>query len=221
MYLDRVKLMNYSKLEEIINSLSHFLGVVFGFVALAMTLHRSLKIGNPWQITSSLIYGISLVLLYSASGSYHASPRGKVKKILRIIDRSMIFLLIAGSVTPYALVAIRPENPLVAWLVLGISWAGLIFGVLVTVINLEKSRKIQMFLYIFIGWISIFAIRDLLEIFDKPALFFLFSGGISYTIGAIVCGIGKKVKYFHCIFHGFVLLGSVLHFIGIYKYVLV
>lgn len=224
MKLQEVKLMNYSKTEDLVNSITHMVGFPLGIVALALCLHRSISAGSRAGIVSSVIYGISIIILYAGSALYHGVKPGKVKKVLRVIDHCNIFLLIAGSMTPYSLVAFQPTHPVLCWVTIGFAWGCALFGIIMTSINQEKFKTVQMILYIAIGWILVFAIKPMLSIFSgvlKPGLILLFVGGGLYTIGAIFCGIGKKLPYFHAIFHGFVLAGTIVQFLSVYNYVLV
>ena len=222
--MQEVILPNYSNLEDKINSVTHMAGVPFGVAALVLCLHRSLESGSAWSIAASIIYGISIIVLFSGSAVYHFAKPGKTKKVLRIVDHCMIFLLIAGSVTPYALVAMRPEHPLACWLAISIAWGAALFGITGTSVNHEKFKKVQMALYIGVGWILLLGIKTLLQVFSgiyRPGLYLLFAGGICYTLGAALYGVGKKLPYFHAAFHLFVLAGTVIHFISVYNYVLV
>jgi len=221
--MQEVKLPNYSNTEDKINSVTHMLGVPLGFAALVLCVRRSIESGSAWSILSSVIYGCSIIVLFSGSAVYHFLRPGKAKKVLRIIDHCMIFLLIAGSVTPYALVALRPAHPLACWLTLAIAWGAALFGITGTTINHEKFKKVQMVLYIGVGWILLLGIKTLLKVFSgeyRPGLYLLLIGGGLYTVGAILYGVGKKLPYFHAVFHVFVLAGSIVHFFSVYDYVL-
>jgi len=189
-----------------------------------LCVRRSIESGSAWSILSSVIYGCSIIVLFSGSAVYHFLRPGKAKKVLRIIDHCMIFLLIAGSVTPYALVALRPLHPLACWLTLAIAWGAALFGITGTTINHEKFKKVQMVLYIGVGWILLLGIKTLLKVFSgeyREGLYLLLIGGGLYTVGAILYGVGKKLPYFHAIFHLFVLGGSIVHFFSVYDYVLI
>lgn len=223
MIMQKVHLPNYSNLEDKINSITHMIGVPFGIVALLLCVRRSLESGSTWSLVSSIIYGTSIIVLFAGSATYHFLRPGKAKKILRIIDHCLIFLLIAGSVTPFALVAVRPEHPLMGWLGIVIAWGAALVGIIGTSINHEKFKKVQMVLYVGIGWVLLIGVRTMLEVFSgpfRPGFWLLLAGGICYTTGAILYGVGKKLPYFHAIFHVFVLAGTVIHFISVYNYVL-
>lgn len=221
MILDDVKLVKYSKGEEILNSITHGAGSLFGVVAFIACLYKTIRIGEVAMIVTAFIYGLSMVVLYSASTIYHAFPRGKGKKILRLIDHSMIYVLIAGTMTPIAVVVLMPTSPFHAWLMLVLAWGGLAVGILATVFGFEKTKVLQMILYIGIGWVSLLAVRPLIRVFYKTGFWLVLAGGIVYTLGAVFYGLGSKIKYMHGAFHVFVLMGSLLHFIAIFQYVFV
>lgn len=224
MKLQEVKLMNYSRTEDTVNSITHLLGVPLGIVTLVLCVNRSLASNSKWGIAVSIIYGISMILLYSGSAFYHGVKPGKLKKVLRVVDHCMIFLLISGSLTPYALIAMRPEHPAWCWSSIAFAWGSAIFGIICTTINQEKFKTVQMILYISIGWVLVLGIKPMLSVFSgefRMGLILLFVGGGLYTVGAILCGIGKKLPYFHAVFHGFVLAGSIVQFLSVYNYVLV
>ncbi len=218
--LDKVPLVSYSRGEEIANSLSHAAGAVFSVLVLVLCVVKAARSGDKMAITAAVIYGISILVLYTASTLYHSFPDGKVKKILRILDHSMIFLLIAGSVTPFAMVSIYALSPTRGWIMFIIAWTGLIVGILATVIDFEKSKVLDMILYIGLGWSMILVTFPLMKYIPRTPLYLMFFGGFLYTAGVIFYGIGKKKKYMHFVFHLFVMLGSAAHFWCIFKYVL-
>ena len=219
----KVKLMNYSRTEDMVNAVTHVIGVPLGIAALVLCIKKCLEIDSTIGVVASVIYGVSIILLYAGSAFYHGVKPGMLKKVLRIIDHCNIFLLIAGTMTPFALVAFRPNHPVLCWVSIVFAWSCALFGIVGTAINQEKFKVVQMTLYISIGWVLIFAIKPMLTIFSgflRPGLILLFVGGALYTIGAIFCGLGKKLPYFHALFHGFVLAGTVAHFVSVYSYVL-
>lgn len=221
MILDDVKLVQYSKGEELLNSLTHGAGTLFGFAAFFACLIKAARIGGGLTIAAAALYGLSMIILYSSSTIYHACPNGKLKKVLRLVDHSMIYLLIAGTMTPVALLALMKYSPARAWLLLLFAWGGLILGILATVFSFEKTKVLQMVLYIGIGWVSLIAVRPMIQSFNRTGFWLILGGGVVYTLGVIFYGVGSKVKYMHGLFHVFVLGGSVLHFIAIFQYVIV
>ena len=215
--------MNYSRTEDMVNAVTHVIGVPLGFAALVLCIKKCLEIDSTLGLIASVIYGASIILLYAGSAFYHWVKPSKLKKVLRVIDHCNIFLLIAGTITPFALIAFRPSHPVLCWVSIAFAWSCAVFGIVCTTINQEKFKVVQMILYISVGWLLIFFIRPMLAIFNgmlRPGLTLLVVGGALYTIGAIFCGLGKKVPYFHALFHGFVLAGTITHFISVYGYVL-
>ena len=216
---DRI-LPNYTKGEELFNTLSHSAGAIFGLVALLTCLMVSIAKHNIWSITSSIIYGSSLILLYSMSSVYHGLPNCMAKKIMQIIDHCTIYLLIAGTYTPVMLCAVRSISPVWAWLIMGIVWGCAFVAAIFTAIDLKKYAKFSMICYLAMGWCVVFAIKPTMQAVPLTGLFWLLLGGISYTIGAILYGRGKKHRSMHSVFHLFVVAGSVLQYICILLYVL-
>ncbi len=222
--MQKVKLMNYTRTEDTVNAITHFVGVPLGIAVLVLCIKKSLETSSKAGLISSIIYGVSIIILYAGSAFYHGVKPGRLKKVLRVIDHCNIFLLIAGSMTPYSLIAFRPGHPVLCWVSIAFAWGSALFGIICTSINQEKFKVVQMILYISIGWILVFAMKPMLTIFQgfyRPGLILLFVGGGLYTIGAILCGIGKKQPYFHAIFHGFVLAGTIVQFLSVYNYVLI
>ena len=213
-------LPNYTKGEEIFNTISHTAGAVFGIVALITCLLVSVSQHNVWSITSSIIYGISLILLYSMSSIYHGLPKGMAKKVLQVIDHCTIYLLIAGTYTPVMLCAVRPISPGWAWLIMALVWGCAFVAAIFTAIDLKKYAKFSMICYLGMGWCVVLAIQPTIQAVPMNGLLWLLMGGISYTIGAILYGFGKKHRYMHSVFHLFVVAGSVLQYVCILLYVL-
>lgn len=224
MSIHDIKIPAYSAREDRWNCLTHAAGIVLSAGALIACLARTIPYGNAWGILSAVIYGISLIILYSCSAVYHGlRATSFTKKVMRVIDHCMIFLLIAGTFAPYTLVALRPDYPAACWALFGIAWGCAIVGILLTVVGFERFKVLQMILYIAIGWTTVFAIKPLLAVFSgglRPGFILLLLGGVVYTVGAVFYGLGKKIPYAHMVFHLFVLGGSILHFISIYFYVL-
>ncbi len=214
---DKIIIPKYTLGEEITNSIIHGLGALLGIAALILCVVFSAIHGNPYSVVSSCIYGSTIIILYTISCLYHALKVNNAKRVFRIIDHCSIFLLIAGTYTPYTLVTL---NGVTGWVTFGIIWASTIIGIVLNAIDLNKYKKISMFLYIAMGWIIIFTFKELRANIEPLGLYFLLGGGIIYTIGAIFYGLGKKRKYMHSVFHIFVLLASILHFFSIFFYVI-
>lgn len=215
---EKITLPAYTLGEELVSSISHGFGAVFGIAALVLCVVRSALLGNAWMVVSSCIYGAALIILYSMSTIYHALAKNKAKKVFRVLDHCSIFLLIAGTYTPYTLVTL---NGAVGWVLFGIVWASAALGITLNAIDVHKYRVFSMICYIASGWVIVAAAYPMYKAMDIRGIYFLLAGGIAYTVGAVLYGLGKKARYVHSVWHFFVLAGSVLHFFSIFFYVLI
>ena len=206
---------SYTVKEERLNVLSHFIGLVLSVIALILLLIKSISTGDIWTIVSFSIYGLSLVILYLASTLYHRAKTPSTRRRLNVFDHAAIYILIAGTYTPYTLVSLHGK---IGWIFFGIIWGIALWGVLFKLFFTGKFNKLSTLLYVLMGWIVIFVSKPLLENLSTPGLVWLAIGGLFYTIGAVLY-IREKMRYNHAIFHIFVLLGSISHFISIYYYV--
>lgn len=211
-------LPNYTFGEELFNMISHIVGATFGIVALIMCIIKSS--GNVYGIVTSIIYGLCMIILYTMSSIYHGLKHGLAKKVFQVLDHCAIYLLIAGTYTPIALVGIRPMFVWHGWGIFAFEWIISFVIITLNAIDLKRFKNISMILNLFLGWAIIFILPQALQALHSTAFWLILSGGIFYTIGAILYGIGKKQKYMHSVFHLFVLAGSVLQFIAIYAYIL-
>lgn len=218
--LSERQLPRYTRGEEHFNMISHIVGGGFGIIALILCLVISVQHGKPWSIVSSVIYGVSMITLYTMSSLYHGLRSGTGKKVLQILDHCTIYLLIAGTYTPVVLVALRPVYPVWGWMLFVLVWGLAALGATFTAIDLKKYSVLSMVCYIGMGWCIIIALKPTLASVPLPALLWILAGGIVYTIGAILYGLGKRHRYVHSVFHLFVLLASILQFIGIAGYIL-
>jgi len=207
----------YTLGEELINSISHGVGALLAISALVLLVVKSAKFADVWSVVSVSIYGAMLVFLYIGSTIYHALKVNKAKAVFRKIDHCAIFLLIAGTYTPLTLVTMRG---VVGFTMFGIVWAAAILGVVLNGINVTKFRVFSMISYIAMGWVVIFAFGYLWKRLDHIGSILLLLGGVFYTTGAVLYGVGKKHKYFHSVFHFFVLAGSICHFFTVMFYVI-
>lgn len=206
----------YPKFEEKLNIISHGLGMVLSFLAFPFLVYKACKTNEPLVVVSFVIYGISMIVLYTASTLYHSAINQKIRYYLNIFDHASIYVLIAGTYAPIALVVLQGS---VGWYIFGFSWLLALIGVFFKIYFIGKYKFVSIVTYLGMGWMIVFAIKPLLENFSIGGLKFLLLGGIFYSIGAIFF-IFKKVPYNHAIFHLFVLLGSFCHFISIYYYTL-
>ncbi|MCE4935706.1 PAQR family membrane homeostasis protein TrhA [Aliivibrio fischeri] len=206
----------YSKKEELANSLSHALGMVFGVVALILLLLKANAANADWlTITSMSVYGASIILLFLASTLYHSIAAPKAKRLLKTLDHCAIFLLIAGSYTPYLLVSLR--TPLAYWL-MGVIWAIALIGIIGKIVFVYRFKKLSLITYLIMGWLSVIAVYQLVIHIDINGVILLGLGGVIYSLGVIFY-VAKKIPYNHAIWHLFVLGGCVTQFLSIYYYV--
>ncbi len=206
----------YSSIEERMNILSHAIGFILSIVALVLLVVRASLYGNAWHIVSFSIFGSSLILLYAASTLYHVAKEPVLRRRLQVLDHAMIYVLIAGTYTPFTLVTL---NGVSGWVLFGFSWGLALTGIILKLFFTGKYDLLSTLMYVFMGWIIIFAINPLIHRLPAEGLFWLVAGGLAYTLGAILYSI-KKISFNHAIFHLFVLLGSCCHFIAVYFYVL-
>jgi len=211
-------LPDYTHGEELFNMISHIVGGGLGVLTLVCCLYRSW--GDGWNMTASLIYGISFIQLYTISSVYHGLRTGTAKRVLQVIDHCTIYLLIAGTYTPVMLCALRPVHPAWAWSILGAVWGIAVLAIVLNGIDLKKFKIFSMICYIGMGWCVIVGIKPVMEVIPAAGLWFLVLGGVAYTIGAVLYGMGKKTRYMHSVFHLFCLIGSLLQAICILFYVL-
>ena len=207
---------DYSPLEEKINIISHAIGFILSIVALVFLVTHSIKHGDVWSIVSFSIFGASLIILYAASTFYHSAKKSETRNRLKIIDHASIYVLIAGTYTPFTLVTLKGT---IGWVIFGISWGLALTGIILKLFFTGKYNLISTIMYVLMGWVIVFAIKPLINNLPLEGLLWLFAGGISYTIGAILYSI-KKIKLNHAIFHMFVLIGSFCHFMSVFFYVL-
>ena len=214
--MEKKEITYYEPKEEKFNVISHAVGLVLSIVALVLLVVYSSIYGSAWHIVSFTIYGASLIVLYSASTFYHYVQSPKLRHRLNIFDHSAIYVLIAGTYTPFTLVVLKGW---VGWTIFGVSWGLAIAGIILKLFFTGKYDKISTFAYVLMGWVVIFAIKPLVHNLPFEGLMWLLAGGIFYTVGAVLYSI-KNLKYNHAIFHIFVLLGSFAHFIAVFFYVL-
>ncbi len=204
----------YSEKEERLNVITHAFGLVMGILALPFLILKSLSFDGFWKPASILIYGVSIIVLYAASTVYHSAKTPILRRRLNIFDHAAIYVLIAGTYTPFTLITLEGKT---GWIIFGLTWFFALTGIILKLFFTGKFDKLSTIMYVLMGWQIVFAINPLLENLSTEGLFWLFSGGVFYTVGAILYSI-KKIPYNHAIFHVFVLLGSLSHFISVYFY---
>ena len=205
----------YSNTEERLNVLTHGFGLLLAIIVLPFLVLKSLEYQGFWQVISFVIYALSLIILYAASTFYHAAKSPKLRRKLNIFDHAAIYVLIAGSYTPFCLVVLPGQT---GWYMFIFVWLFALTGVILKLFFTGRFDKLSTALYLIMGWQVVFLIKPLMNNLSYDGLFYLIAGGVFYTIGAILYSI-KKVPYNHAIFHVFVLLGSFSHFWAIYKYI--
>lgn len=213
----RISIPKYTLGEELINSITHGIGAGMGIAALILCIIKSCTPFDGYKLASSIVFGLTFTLLYLMSCLYHALKVNRAKRVFRVIDHCTIFLLIAGTYTPYTLITLRG---LTGWILFGIVWGVGILGIVLNAVSLKRFAKLSVFCYIALGWVVLFASGQLIASLDHAGLMLLLAGGIAYTLGAILYAIGSKKRYFHSVFHFFCLIGTTLHFLSIYLFVL-
>ncbi|MCF6308503.1 MAG: hemolysin III family protein [Flavobacteriaceae bacterium] len=206
---------SYEPLEEKLNVYSHGLGLLLSIAALVLLVVKASIDGSPWRIVSFSIFGVSMIVLYTASTVFHNAKDPIIRKRLNIFDHASIYVLIAGSYTPFTLVTL---NGTLGWVLFGISWGIAITGIILKLFYTGKYEKASTIAYVLMGWMIVFAIKPLIANLASEGLLWLVWGGISYTVGAVLYSI-NKLKFNHIIFHIFVLIGSFCHFMVVYSYV--
>lgn len=204
----------YTTGEEIANAITHGIGVLLAIAALVLLVVFSSHYGNAWYVVSYSIYGTMLVILYTASTLYHSIPGKKAKHIFRIFDHSSIYLLIAGTYTPFTLTKLR--SPM-GWVIFGIVWGLAILGIVMKTLWVHKYVGLSTLVYVLMGWLIVIDFKPLMQVMPQTGLVLLFAGGILYTLGAVLF-MFDNIPYNHAVWHLFVLAGSICHFFSIIKY---
>ena len=205
----------YSPTEEKLNIWSHAFGIFLSIIALVLLIIKAVQQDNIWMMISFPIFGVSLILLYLASTLYHASKEPQKRFKLKVFDHAAIYVLIAGSYTPFTLVSLNGET---GWLIFSMVWVMAFTGIILKLFFTGRFKVISTTMYVLMGWLIVFYFQELTAHLHEKGVFYLILGGVLYTIGAILYSI-KKIKFNHAIFHFFVLAGSLCHFLSIYLYV--
>jgi hemolysin III len=210
------KLSQYSEKEELFNSVTHGIGLLFSIPALIVLIVFSSLYGTIWHIVSFSIYGTTLVTLYLSSTLYHSAKNLELKKKLNVFDHSAIYLLIAGTYTPFLLTVLRGAW---GWSLLGVIWSLALIGIIFKIMSEARLKAISATAYVLMGCVILIAIKPLIDNLGTEGLWWLLGGGISYIVGAVIYTL-QKLPYHHGIFHIFVLGGSFAHWIAIFFYLL-
>jgi len=202
---------HYSKKEERLNVITHAFGLLLSVVGLYVLILKSFHYEGFWKPASLVIYGLSLIILYAASTFYHAAKDPRLRRKLNIFDHAAIYVLIAGTYTPFTILVLEGS---LGWIIFGVTWTFALIGIILKLFFTGRFDKLSTALYLLMGWQIMFVINPLMERFTSEGLQLLFAGGVFYTIGAVLYSI-KKLPYNHAIFHVFVVLGSVCHFFSV------
>ncbi|HBN13757.1 hemolysin III family protein [Pseudohongiella sp. SYSU M77423] len=205
----------YSQTEERLNVSLHALGFLLSVAALVALLLRASALDSMLVLVSFGLFGVSLVLLYAISTLYHSTQNPRLRSRLRVADHASIYVLIAGTYSPFALIVMQGS---IGWTIFAVSWSMALAGIVLKLFYTGRFSLLSTLLYVFMGWIILFAIQPLLASFGGPGLSWLIAGGVSYTLGAVLYSI-RRLPLNHAIFHLFVLLGSCCHFVAVYFYV--
>lgn len=209
-------LSKYSPVEEMLNVRSHAAGFLLSIIASLVLIERAINLGGAIYIASFSIFGFSLLILYGSSAVYHNAKNEIKRAKLRILDHASIYVLIAGTYTPFTLITLQGTT---GWVIFSVSWAMALTGIILKFFFTGKFRLLSTLMYVFMGWLIVFAIGPLIEKLSSQGLGWLVAGGLAYTLGAVIYSI-KKIPLNHAIFHFFVLLGSGCHFVAVYFYVI-
>lgn len=218
--LSERQLPDYTRGEEIMNMVTHIVGGGLGVIALTLCVIFAALNGNVYGVVGSAIYGGCMIALYSLSSVYHGLRPCTGKKVMQILDHCTIYFLIAGTYTVISLSALRRVYPVLGWGMFGFQWGLTALAVTLTAIDLKKYNVFSMICYICMGWAILPFMKQTIDALTMPGFALLLAGGISYTIGAVLYGIGSKKRWMHSVFHIFVVLGSLLQFLCILFYAL-
>lgn len=213
-------LPDYTRGEERFNMISHIAGGGLGIAATVLCVIVAVLHRNVCGVVSGAIFGGAMIALYTISSVYHGLHEGTAKKVMQILDHCTIYLLIAGTYTPFCLCTIRQHDPALGWGTFGLVWGLAAVGIVLNAIDLERFKVISMVLYLGMGWCIIFTGRLLVTLLGGTGFALLVGGGIAYTVGAVFYGLGRRRRYSHSVFHLFCLVGSALHVLCILFYVI-
>ncbi len=200
---------------ERFNSISHLVGAAAALVGLAILVVLAAQKGDPWKIVSLSVYGVTLLLMYVSSTLYH-SLRGNAKAVFRILDHNAIFLLIAGTYTPFTLIILRDGW---GWPIFGVIWGLATLGIVIESLRPKGHQVVSMVIYLLMGWLVLMALEPLLRALPQTGFMLLLLGGVFYTVGVVFYALDKRVRHFHAIWHLFVLAGSISHYLVLLCYV--
>lgn len=210
------KMQKSNEIEEILNSLTHGFGAILSVVGLVALLVVSSGLGDPWKSVSFTVYGLSMVALYLSSSLYHGAKDAKKRELFKLFDHCAIYLLIAGSYTPFLLVSIRGT---LGWVLFAVVWGLALFGITLKILYGNRLKALRVITYVLMGWLALFAGTELTASIASEGFMLIIVGGIIYTTGVIFY-VFHQIPYNHAIWHLFVLGGSACHYFAVYYYVL-
>ncbi len=213
-------LPDYTKGEEIFNMTTAIVGASFSFIGLILCIVFSVLNKDIWEGVASSVYCISMVTSFTISAVYHGLAPNMGKKVLQILNHCFIYFMIAGTYMPILLCAVRPSHPIWAWTLNTLVWALCILATVFTAIDLEHYDRFSMICYIGIGWILILGLKPLYDVLGFTCLLLIVLGGIVYTVGAFVYLRGRTKRFIHSVFHLFVIAGATIHFVAIFRYII-
>ena len=213
-------LPDYTRGEELMNMITHIVGGAIGIAALVLCIIVSAVHRNGYGIAGSIVFGVSMIVLYTMSSVYHGLKPGAAKRVMQVLDHCTIYLLIAGTYTPIVLSAMRPIDPVASWILFGVVWGLSALAITLTAIDLKKYSVFSMICYIGMGWCIVFKLPLLIQAVGWGGFWLILMGGLCYTVGAVLYGMGRKKRYMHSIFHLFVVAGSILHTLAILLFAL-
>jgi len=214
---DHKDLLNsYPPAEEKLNVWSHALGLALSVLGLVLLLLKALKSGDGYLVLGAVIFGGSMILLYAASTCYHNCQKEGLRYKLKMLDHISIYILIAGTYTPFSLITLKGTT---GWILFAVAWGLALLGVVLKLFFTGRFRTLSTIMYVLMGWLIVFAFQPLMENLPLAGLYWIMAGGMAYTIGAVIYSI-RSIKFNHAVFHLFVLAGTFCHFMAIYRYVL-
>lgn len=205
----------YSFGEELAHAITHGLGAVVAIIGLVVLVVRAAMYGDAWHVIASSVFGATLVMMYLASTLYHSIPLPKARHVLRVIDHSLIYFLIAGTYTPFTLITLHGPW---GWSLFGFTWALALIGVGLKVFTTGRYEAVSLAVYLLMGWCAVVAIKPLIDRLEPAGLVLLGAGGLTYS-GGVLFYTWRRLRYHHAIWHLFVLGGSVMHWFAVYFYV--
>jgi len=218
--ITKLELPNYTRGEERFNMITHIVGGGLGLVAMLACVIVAGFNGNGWGVTSGIIYGFTVILLFTMSSIYHGLNVGLPKRVFRVLDHCTIYILIAGTYTPILLNGFRMAYPADAWVAFGVIWGLAVIGITLTAIDRKRFQAFALVCYLGMGWMAIFRIQRLMEVLGVAFFVLILVGGGLYTVGVLFYAMGKRKKYMHSVFHLFVNAASILHSVAIATFVM-